>query len=203
MKNNQKTFQKVPNKTGFLTYMLVGEQKEMDYTNENYAEDNEIATEVYRIYFRGFQYLKDDLIQEALIKLWQKRSLYNGSTAYKTFATAIAKNAMYDFLRKELNHLNQDISIFEELETGQNYMDILETEQDGCINELNDAMVLGMTKMYLSHCDERTQKVFKLLASGATYDEISQDVGLSKSSIYELITKLKNKIVTKIVEVRQ
>ena len=193
----------------FLTSMHVGEEKTKgvfimtSYTNENCVEDMAIANEVYRIHFNGLRHIREDLVQEAIIKLWQKRAEYKGG-GYKTFATKTAKNAMYDFLRKEINHLDSDVSIFEEIADGQRYIDILEIEQDTCdIQERNKAMMIGMIKMYISGCDEQTQKIFDLFAKGLSHNDISKEIGLARSCITERIMKLRNDIATRVVEVRK
>lgn len=59
----------------------------MDYTAANHNEDMRIATYIFNKYFKKYQNLKDDLVQVAVIKLWQSRPDFcEGKATYTTFA---------------------------------------------------------------------------------------------------------------------
>ena len=70
------------------------------YTPQHYEQDRKIALYVFNKDFKG-HYLKDDLIQTAIIALWQLRQKGNYKD-YVNCACTTALNHMISFLRKEL-----------------------------------------------------------------------------------------------------
>lgn len=166
------------------------------------AEDLEIARSVYRK-FDSFRQLKDDLIQEALIKLWEFR---NNEKKFFTFAGArkVAKDAMIDFLRKEHNHLDYDVSIFEPIDntTDKTYMDILSDdvidderrEQIKRIEKLKYGLARDAVVRALKRFNFEERKIIRLLVQGHTYRAIEQKIGASKSYVGNLAKRFKSAV---------
>jgi len=69
------------------------------YAPQHYEQDRKIALYVFNKDFKG-HYLKDDLIQTAIIALWQLRQKHTYKDYVKCACTA-AHNHMVSFLRKE------------------------------------------------------------------------------------------------------
>ena len=73
---------------------------------------------VYKVYnrkFSGFGYLCEDLIQEGMLGLWNACQAFDESrgVAFSTYATKCITRAMVDFIRKEMRHKKNQLSIDE------------------------------------------------------------------------------------------
>ena len=88
----------MPNKKTFRVTVLVGEQiNEKEYLIMNYqtnTADEKIAKTVYANHFTSHQHIKDDLIQCAIIALWQSRNAYRNKSLLSTYLYKVAKKAM-------------------------------------------------------------------------------------------------------------
>ena len=94
----------------------------MNYTIE-FETDKKIANIVYTHHFRKLKHMKDDLIQSAIIRLWEFRT---NNQSYYTISGAkkVAHRAMIDFFRTQEKHQNT-ISVFDEIAEGLAHIDIL------------------------------------------------------------------------------
>ncbi|MCL2846380.1 MAG: sigma-70 family RNA polymerase sigma factor [Firmicutes bacterium] len=169
---------------------------------DTYKEDLEIARSVYRK-FDCFRNLRDDLIQEALIKLWEFR---NNEKKFFTFAGArrVANDAMVDFLRKESNHIEFDFSIFTPLTTDESktYLDVLpDLSVDYEAQKLKKRIakinytfarndILRVIRTFT--IDER--EIIYLFIKGHPYRDIAEQMDMSKSYVGKVVARFKNKV---------
>ena len=129
--------------------------------------------------YYSFQIIKDELeaegiVAEAFTKLWERHSKFNSLASIRSFLYTTAKNASINWLRKqknenqkakELAYLNQENekTIADELMELEFYREIFAT---------------------LKSLPPNCRKIFELIyLHGKTFEEISQELNLSESTV--------------------
>ena len=158
-----------------------------NYTTEISTEDEKIAKRVYANHFTTHRHIKDDLIQSAMIAMWQSRSAFKDKSLLSTYLYKTAKRAMLNCLRKELKTYN-DISMFEEIGEELRIIDTLQADNYNELLEHKRYMwVLDTIQEYVATLDERSKKIIHLYMNRRSFDEIAKQVGLSKSTVHDCI----------------
>ena len=154
-----------------------------------------IAKLVYQRYFKDFAQHKEDLIQEASVRLWERRPEYDKSKSeYQTWAWTVSKDAMIDFLRKEKRHCN-NISIFTEIVDDKSYIDILTVEQDTADLELQKYIaLLNTVRRRITKLDGRPKKIIEMYMRRRSYQEIADCVGIAKQNVGECVKAFRKSI---------
>lgn len=159
----------------------------MNYTNEQYEEDRKIAEYVYRDHFRKHRGLKEDMMQNALLALWQSRKDFNEKSSYRTYANKIAFNAMLRTLEKEQKHIYNDISIFDEIKDDLQIMDTLVSELDGeCVEKIEEMKYLILSdrvESVKSGYDKKRRKIIEMYLNRRSFDEIAHCNNVSKGYV--------------------
>ena len=154
----------------------------MNYTHENYGQDKEIANKVYKKYFYTFKELKDDLVQVAVIKLWELR---NSPT--KTFSVALgwkcAHDCMANLVKSQCRFLG-DASIFEPLGDDLAIIDTLEAKPDVLVDELSAyTHLFNCVQTKIASLDGRAKEIISMYMNRRPYQEIAKCVGVSKQTV--------------------
>ena len=166
----------------------------MDYKKEHYTQDSEIAGFVFDTYFRKtFSRLKDDLIQEAVLKLWRfrcdPRKFYT-----KTGANKVALEAMIDFLRKENRHMD-NLSLLEEIEDDLLLIETVIAEQDTAdIQQARYFKLLKQVRQQMAYLNGKQRTIIKMYLNRRPYHEIAAYVGVSKSYVGECVLAFREAI---------
>lgn len=159
--------------------------KNDNYTTTQMNEDLKISNLVFKLNFSKYRYLKDDMIQEALIALSNAREKFIPEfCSYSTFAFKVAKNAMCMFLRREIKSefLPYDDSIFQ-IEDNSTPVDFNIEFQDF----LNDLLDKCKQKD-----KEKMQQAFLMLAAGYSVLEIINKIEMSSAGFYKKLRKIKS-----------
>ena len=162
----------------------------------NILENYRIAEEAYkRLIGKNNFYLKDDLIQEAVLRLIEKRHEYIASkAAYKTWAEKTATNCMLNVLIKNKRHL-QNPSIFETTENGLCYDDIFADEQPTpCEESCNLAGFHKMAKTIaplFAHANERDRRIIAMHLKHYTQTEIARALGISQPYVSIIVERFR------------
>jgi len=166
----------------------------MDYKSEHYTQDKEIAGYVFDTYFRkAFSQLKDDLVQEAIIKLLRfrcdPRKFYT-----RTGANKVAKEAMIDYLRKENKHLD-NLSLFDQIEEDLLLIETVPVDQDTSnIKQARYVKLLGQVKYQMAFLNGKQKTIIKMYLNRRPYHEIAAYVGVSKSYVGECVLAFRDAI---------
>ena len=155
--------------------------------NTDFESDKMTAGFVYNRHFKKYAYLKDDLIQVALIKFCSVR-LGDKKAFTRAELQKIAKNAMIDFLRTQ-DKFSDDVSC-EEVEYDDN--DQQQAELDHTALEVVMPLVHGL--------QGKMKDIVDLYLEGKTYAEISKSVNLAKSNVHDYINKFKKMVREKYYE---
>jgi len=158
----------------------------MKYTPKNYEEDLKISNWVFNRYFKHYKAFKDDMIQTAIIKLWQTRPQFNEQKSkYSTYACLIAYREMLILLRKEKKYL-RDISLYEETDDGLLLIDTIPA------NDTSDTKnLLLKIKAILAGFDNKDRKFIILYLRNTTQAEIAKQSNISTGYISKQIKYFK------------
>lgn len=125
----------------------------------------------------------EDLVQEAYLKMWNKREGLEVISNPEAFSVKLVKNMCYDILRSGKNMLNRQTVELGEVNETLNF-DQLEVRDD-----------LRLVKNIITALPEQQQKVVVLRdIKECTYEEIEHLTGLTSVNIRVLLSRARKKI---------
>ena len=157
----------------------------MEYSKQDSTKDKQTAAFIFNTYFWDYKYLKDDLIQTAVISLWNARTK-GRKMRTKTGANKIAKDAMIDFLRKESRNMDIDSldAPLDDLEDDFLLLDTLPIEQDTADEKLTRYLrLLKRVKFNMFWLNGKKKKIIAMYLNRRSYQEIADCVGISKQNV--------------------
>jgi RNA polymerase sigma-70 factor (family 1) len=112
----------------------------------------------------------EEIVQEAFIKIWEKRELYNEDYPFNSFLFKIAKNAFLNSLRKKVNRKvteeNWDILIDAHTKPADEYLIYEETR--------------GVIEAVIGNLPPKRKEIFKMRRiDGMSRSEIAESLGIS------------------------
>jgi RNA polymerase sigma-70 factor, ECF subfamily len=122
----------------------------------------------------------EEIVQDVFVRLWETRDALDPQKSLKSYLYTIAKNRLYDYLRKSLyqkKYLEEAaIEQTSNYNTSEDYINLKETER-----VLNDLIQL---------LPEKRRKVFELSRfEGKTYRQISEEMSISENTVDSQIKK--------------
>lgn len=140
--------------------------------------------QMYRLALRILRNEEDakDIVQDSLVKLWNKRKDLGEIRSYKSFALTIVRNDCIDLIRKRKPETNQQ----DNLERS----DGLNPEK-----QLDISDQLLKVKQIISQLNEQQRELIQLRdIEELDYDEISEITGLTVNTIRVNISRARKKI---------
>ena len=143
----------------------------------------------FSLNFLGNKNDAEELVQDAFLKIWEKRNILNSSQNIKAFIFKITTNILYDFVRhKNIEHAFEDYARLN-YTINENY-----TWHEIIFREMKqnlDSLVAQMP--------EQQQIIFRLSKlDGFTNEEIAQKLNLSKRTVenhlYRALSFLKKQL---------
>lgn len=177
------------------------------YTEEVYKQDLRLARYAYNKFFKNLRRYEEDLIQCALIALYENRSKYDSTYTYATWAVISSKFTMLKFLRKEklkdtsgsyvhFTSLNAPAS--NECEEDRELADIIASEDEINYNfdynylQTKLKQCIEQKKKHKSINFERYSKIVNLCASTElNYSQVAKQVGVSKEYVRLVMKKFR------------
>jgi RNA polymerase sigma-70 factor (ECF subfamily) len=144
-----------------------------------------LHSKLYGIAYRLLENKNDaeDLIQEAYIKLWDKRRDLRGIRNAEAYSVALVKNLCFDLLRSGKYHLNRQSADLKEADG--------ETEADAL--ELRDEA--NQVKQLIAKLPQMQQKIIVMRdIKECTYDEIEAITGITQANIRVLLSRARKKV---------
>lgn len=162
----------------------------MTYTPQHHEQDQKIAMHIYKKHFDG-HYMKDDLIQTALIELAKLRKR-GGYRNYVSMACDIAKKKMINLLKKENRHEFDSLNEFvggddEDLEINETVAIEQPTADEYC--EYTE--LAKQIKPLMDSLSVRDKKIIVLHLKHYTQREIAILVKISQPYVSEIINKFR------------
>jgi len=166
-----------------LIKLKAGDEKAFDYFYKLYS------LSIYRKLLKmvKVEFLAGDLLQNVFIKLWDKRELIDPDYCLKAYLYQIAQNSVYDFYR--------NLAREEKLQTE------VKNRMTELVSEVEEKLAYRETQELLTNAIEQLppqqQMVFRLCKlEGKSYEEVSELLGISKSTINGHIVKATKKVKT-------
>ncbi|AOT71445.1 sigma-70 family RNA polymerase sigma factor [Geosporobacter ferrireducens] len=131
----------------------------------------------------------EECMNDCLLAIWENIHYYNPKkSTFKNWVGGIAKYKSIDYIRKYLKNMEN-----------QNIEEAIIAVEDQSLKEVLINEVREETEKILSTLSEKDQIIFKkLYLQDKNIDEVSQDMGLSKSVLYNRISRGKKKLRDKI-----
>jgi len=159
----------------------------MNYTTEHYNEDCKIANWVFNRYFKQHIGLKGDMVQMAVIRLWQARTQHDKKKGtYATFACLCAYREMLMFLRKERKHFC-NVSLYEKIEDGLFLIDTLRFEENKVFELLETEDLAGKIAAVVWSFGRSGKKIIDLYLKHYSQAEIAARVGVTRPYVTKQI----------------
>ncbi len=170
----------------FIEEMKKGNEKALEYVINSYGWILKTVLKKHLFYLQDYY---DECINDCFLAIWENIDSYNPKkSSFKNWAGGIAKYKSIDYTRKYLKDLeNEDIED----------VDIISKENP--LNEILRNEIKEETKKMLSILSKEDRKIFeKLYFEDKDMDEISSDTGLSKSVLYNRLSRGRNKMRNRI-----
>jgi len=152
---------------------------------ERLRNDDELAFELVFMKFKGrlFDFVRkslpreedvESIVQEVFIKIWQNRKQLDPQKSLDAFLFSIAKNEVFDHLRKLFNKRKYLDSLYHSMEKED-----ASTQKQLEYNELRQVVYDAIERL-----PERRREIFKLSRlQGKTYKEIAIELQISENTV--------------------
>ena len=122
----------------------------------------------------------EENVQDVFMKVWQNRENLNLDQSFKAYIFTIARNQAFNTLNKAANDLLLKEAVFYESQKSHDYGDYLIREED-CKKLRKEAM---------KQLPPKRKQIFKMSRKkGMSYEEISQELGISINTVKNQMSK--------------
>lgn len=142
---------------------------------------------LYRVAFRLMGNARDaeDMVQEAYLKLWNKRNELSGIANTEAYCVTLVKNLCYDVLRR-----------VQPEDAGRTPEELnLSTDTDSIAREVEQRDEANQVKRLIGQLPEQQRRVILLRdVNECSFEEIEQVTGLNAVNIRVLLSRARKKI---------
>lgn len=125
----------------------------------------------------------DDILQNVFIKIWEHRAAIDTNRSFKAYIHQIAQNAVFDNFRKEARNRTLIATTSRQREE----LEISESPTEKWLGEKEDKRML---KKAVDQLPRRRREIYQLCKlEGYSYDQVSELLGISTSTINDHIVK--------------
>ena len=129
---------------------------------------------------KGSEEIAKELLQDLFMKLWENREKVDTSKSFRSYLYTITVNLVYDFFRKS-NRKKEVEMHFYAMSVDYNILSEDAIDSNENIQLVNDAINLLSPKR---------KKIFIMCkVDGMSYEEVSNELNVSKSTIHDHIVK--------------
>jgi RNA polymerase sigma-70 factor (ECF subfamily) len=154
------------------------------------AGDKSAFEQIYRLYSNRLfgNLLKllqseteaQEILQEVFLKIWQNRALIDPEKSFRSYLFKIAENKVFDFFRKAAMQKRVQNQLLQ-------HSDIDTTLVDKMVSDKENEALLAKA---IDHLPPQRKQVFVMVKlQGKTYKEVSDELGISSSTISDHIVK--------------
>lgn len=166
----------------FIEQLKKKNEKALVYVLDNYGW---ILKTVIKKHLMSLPDYYEECMNDCLMGIWENISYYNRKkSSFKNWAGGIAKYKSLNYVRKYLKDLeNQSIE------------NVIISAEDNALKGILEKEISRETEEMLRSLQEEDREIFiKLYFEDKNMDEISDSMGLSKSVIYNRLSRGKKKI---------
>ena len=141
---------------------------------------NPLVNFVYSRYVKDYELAKD-IVQATFAKVWEKKDSIDINTSVKSYLFQAAKN-------KSLDHIRANSNSTMELQDDFREYDVADDEVD---KDANSFIIREQIVNALKTLKPKAREIFELNKfKGFTYDEIAEDMGISKRTVESNMAKV-------------
>lgn len=161
----------------FIEQLKKRNQRALEYVIENYGWIFKTVLKKHLFYLMDHY---DECMNDCLLAVWENINSYNPEkSSFKNWAGGIAKYKAIDCTRKYLKDLENE-----------NVDDMEISTKDNPLKEILRSEISEETENMLSSLSEEDKRIFiKLYFEDKSMNEISKDTGLSKSVLYNRLSR--------------
>ncbi len=166
----------------FVEQLKKRNEKALEYVIENYAWILKTVIKKHLIYLPDFY---EECINDCLLAVWKNIDAYDAEkNSFKNWLAGIAKYISIDYARKYLKDLEK-----------QNIDDVSISVEENFLKETLAKEISEETEKMLNSLSVQDRDIFKkLYFEEKSMNEIAKDTGLSKSILYNRISRAKKKL---------
>ncbi len=166
----------------FIQEMKSGNEKSLDYVIDNYAW---IIKTVLKNHLHYIPNYYEDCMNDCLLAIWENIDSYSPKiSTFKNWVGGIAKYKAIDYKRKYLKEMKN-----------KNIEDEIIPVEDKSLEKIISKEISEETEEMLNLLSPEDKNIFKkLYIEEFNMDEVSDKTGLTKSVIYNRISRGRNKI---------
>lgn len=167
----------------FVEQIKKRNERALEYVIDNYAWILKTVIKKHLFYLMDYY---DECMNDCLLAIWENIHSYNPKkSSFKNWIAGVAKYKSIDYTRKYLNDLeNEDIE------------DVTIAVKDNSHKAILEREIREEVEKLLDNLSKEDQRIFrKLYFEEKNMSEISKDMGLSKSILYNRISRGKRKIL--------
>lgn len=170
----------------FIDELKKGNEKALEYVIDNHTWIIKTVLKKHLYYLMDFY---EECMNDCLLAIWKNIHYYNpNKSTFKNWVGGIARYKSIDYVRKYLKN-----------KENENMEEVIVEVEDQSLREILINEVREETEKILSNLSEKDQIIFKkLYLQDKNIDELSQDMGISKSVLYNRISRGKKKLRDKI-----
>ena len=122
----------------------------------------------------------EENVQDVFMKVWLHRENLNPEQSFKAYIFTIARNQAFNFLNKAANDVLLKEEIFYESQQSHEYGDY----------SIREADCKKLRKQAIKQLPPKRKQIFKMSRKkGMTYEEISQELGISINTVRNQMSK--------------
>lgn len=122
----------------------------------------------------------EENVQDVFMKVWQNRENLNPDQSFKAYIFTIARNQAFNALNKAANDLVLKEAVFYESQKSHEYGDYSIREED----------CKKLRKQAMKQLPPKRKQIFKMSRKkGMSYEEISQELGISINTVRNQMSK--------------
>jgi len=166
----------------FIQEMKSGNEKSLDYVIDNYAW---IIKTVLKNHLHYIPNYYEDCMNDCLLAIWENIDSYSPEiSTFKNWVGGIAKYKAIDYKRKYLKEMKN-----------KNIEDEIIPVEDKSLEKIISKEISEETEEMLNLLSPEDKNIFKkIYIEEFNMDEVSDKTGLTKSVIYNRISRGRNKI---------
>ncbi|OXA76827.1 RNA polymerase sigma-70 factor, ECF subfamily [Flavobacterium aquidurense] len=122
----------------------------------------------------------EENVQDVFMKVWQHRENLNAEQSFKAYIFTIARNQAFNTLNKAANDLALKEAVFYESQKSHEYGDY----------SIREADCKKLRKQAMKQLPPKRKQIFKMSRKkGMSYEEISQELGISINTVRNQMSK--------------
>lgn len=166
----------------FIEKLKQGDEKALEYVIDHYGWVLKTVLKKHLFYLMAYY---DECMNDCLLAIWENISSYNPQkSSFQNWIGGIAKYKSIDYARKHLKDLeNHSID------------DVIISAEDNAYREMHEQEVRAEIEKLFQHLSAEDRVVFeKLYFEEKDMNEVAAETGMSKSVLYNRISRGKKKM---------